>query len=93
MIVPMQIGVISEVVLSTLNFPQNLTDFTCVYQIKTLRVGSEYQNELRGRVNATSYDVENGLVGCPLSVNIKQALLEACEYRIKLHNAVVLAIK
>ena len=80
--VPMQAEAISEVVLSTVNFPQNLTNFVCVYQINRLTDSKGrpvlQATKFRGRAKATSHDTEKGLVGCPVSVTEK-VLFKSCE--------------
>ena len=71
-----------EVVLSIINLPPNLTDFTCIYRVNTLtdfssRVSSTLFDDKRASV--TRYDVDTGTVACQVSQQVKVALLNASE--------------
>ena len=79
----------TEVVLSTINLPPNLTDFTCIYRINTL---TDFSGTLlnsvstlnfdNNRANVTQYDVETGTVACQVSQRVKQTLLNASENKL-----------
>ena len=78
-------GSVREVVLSIINLPPNLTDFTCIYHINTLTdfsvrvsnlVSTLFDNK---QASVTRYDVDTGTVACQVSQQVKVALLNASE--------------
>ena len=75
----------TEVVLSIINLPPNLTDFTCIYRVNTLTDFSGRVSNLVStffddkRASVTRYNVDTGTVACQVSQHIKVALLNASE--------------
>ena len=76
-------NIITEVTLTVLNLPVNLTDIECVYHVNAASLDS-----IEATTNITRYDAATGTVGClvPTALYALQELLYLC----KLNKAVLM---